>query len=62
MNQNKFLLLLIFILFISLAGCAKDKSDINDEVVAKADKGYVVTVKDLKNFVAEGHYDRKISR
>ena len=61
MNLKKYLPLLVIILFFAIGGCAKDKSEKNgnDEVIAKAGKNYVVTLKDLKKYVADGHYDRR---
>lgn len=61
MELRKYLIFLI--LFLVLEGCAKDKSDVggNDTVVAKADKDYVVTLKDLNKYVVDGHYLRRFN-
>ena len=57
MELNKYMFLLIF--FLVLAGCAKDKSNEDGKIVARIGKDYLVTVKDLKQYVADFNYERK---
>jgi len=61
MNLNKYLTLLFIILFLALGGCAKEKSNINenDEVVARVGKDYEITLKDLNKYVTDEHFVRR---
>ena len=53
--------LFAFILFLALAGCAKDKSNINDDdkIIAKIGKDYEVTFSDLKKYVTDWNYNKR---
>ncbi len=58
MELKKYLVFLI--LLLALAGCSKNKSNEDDKVVARIDKkDYVVTIKDLKQYIADWNYNRK---
>ena len=57
MELKKYLVFLI--LFIAIAGCSKNTSNEDDEIVARIGKDYDVTLKDLKQYFADLHYDRR---
>ena len=58
MELKKYLVFLI--LFLAIAGCSKNtSSNEDDEIVARIGKNYTVTKKELKQYVADKHYDRR---
>ena len=57
MELKKYLVFLI--LFLAIAGCSKNTSNEDDEIVARIGKNYAVTLKELKQYVADRHYDRR---
>ena len=57
MELKKYLVFLI--LFLAIAGCSKNTSNENDEKVASIGKNYTVTLKELKQYFADRHYDRR---
>ena len=57
MELKKYLVFLI--LFLAIAGCSKNTSNKDDEIVARIGKNYTVTKKELKQYVADKHYDRR---
>ena len=57
MNIKNFLVFLI--LFLAIAGCSKNTSNQDDEIVARIGKNYAVTLNELKQYTADRHYDRR---
>ena len=58
MELKKYLVFLI--LFLAITGCSKNtSSNEDDEIVARIGKNYTVTKKELKQYVADKHYDRR---
>ncbi len=57
MELKKYLVFLI--LFLAIAGCSKNTSNENDEKVASIGKNYSITLKELKQYFADRHYDRR---
>ena len=58
MKLKKYLVFLI--LFLAITGCSKNtSSNEDDEIVARIGKNYTVTKKELKQYVADKHYDRR---
>lgn len=59
MDLKKYLVFLI--LFFSLASCAKDNSNINDDdkIIARIGEDYEVTFSDLKQYAADWNYIRR---
>lgn len=51
--------LVFFMLFFAFINCAKDKSNINDKIVARVNRDYVVTVKDLRQYIKDWKYDKR---
>ncbi len=57
MELKKYLVFLI--LFLAIAGCSKNTSNEDDEIVARIGKNYDVTLNELKQYTADRHYDRR---
>ncbi len=57
MELKKYLVFLI--LFLAIAGCSKNKTNENDKIVASIGKNYDVTLKELEQYFADRHYDRR---
>src|SRR4030042_185239 len=59
MDLKKYLVFLI--LLFSLASCAKDNSNINDDdkIIARIGEDYEVTFSDLKQYAADWNYIRR---
>ena len=57
MKIKKYLVFLI--LFLAIAGCSKNTSNEDDEIVARIGKNYSVTLNELKQYAADRHYDRR---
>ena len=59
MNLKKFLLLFFILLFFPIIGHTQDKPNTIDsnKVVAKLDKNFVVTLKDLNQYIADWKYE-----
>jgi hypothetical protein len=51
--------LVFLILFLAIAGCSKNTSNEDDEIVARIGKNYAVTLNELKQYTADRHYDRR---
>ncbi|MFZ0452582.1 MAG: peptidyl-prolyl cis-trans isomerase [Ignavibacteriaceae bacterium] len=57
MELKKYLVFLI--LFLAIAGCSKNTSNVDDEIVAMIGKDYDVTLNELKQYASDRHYDRR---
>ncbi|MGB8317830.1 MAG: peptidyl-prolyl cis-trans isomerase [Ignavibacteriaceae bacterium] len=57
MELKKYLVFLI--LFLAIAGCSKNTSNVDDEIVARIGKDYDVTLNELKQYASDRHYDRR---